>query len=84
MNKTISRMSAARRSAEAILSQSQKRQESFKREQQQASDALAEKTARLRELRLAKEAADREAEAAVAAAAPKPKKRAAVRRSKQT
>jgi len=87
MNKAISRMSAARRSAETILSQSQKRQESFKREQQQANDAMAQKTARLRELRLAKEAADREAEAAAAAAAaaaPKPKKRAAVRRSKQT
>jgi hypothetical protein len=72
-----SRMSAARRNAETILSQSRKRQESFKLDQKIANDAMAEKTARLRELRLAKEAADKEA----AASAPKARK---VRRSKQT
>jgi len=75
-----SRMSAARRNAETILSQSRKRQESFKLDQKLANDAMAEKTARLRELRLAKEAADKEA-AASAASAPKARK---VRRSKQT
>jgi hypothetical protein len=75
-----SRMSAARRNAETILSQSRKRQESFKLDQKIANDAMAEKTARLRELRLAKEAADKEA-AASAASAPKARK---VRRSKQT
>jgi len=72
-----SRMSAARRNAETILSQSRKRQESFKLDQKLANDAMAEKTARLRELRLAKEAADKEA----AASAPKARK---VRRAKQT
>jgi hypothetical protein len=75
-----SRMSAARRNAETILSQSRKRQESFRLDQKIANDAMAEKTARLRELRLAKEAADKEA-AASAASAPKARK---VRRSKQT
>jgi hypothetical protein len=75
-----SRMSAARRNAETILSQSRKRQESFKLDQKIANDAMAEKTARLRELRLAKEAADKEA-AASAASALKARK---VRRSKQT
>lgn len=75
-----SRMSAARRNAETILSQSRKRQESFKLEQKVAQDAMAEKTTRLRELRLAKEAAEKEA-AASATSAPKARK---VRRSKQT
>lgn len=83
MNNAISRMSAARRSAETILNQSRKRQESFKRDQQQANDAMAQKTARLRELRLAKETADKEEEAAAAAAAPPKAKRAKARRSKQ-
>jgi hypothetical protein len=73
-----SRMSAARRNAETILSQSQKRQENFRHEQKQANDAMAQKTARLRELRLAKEAADKES---AASADPKPRK---ARRSKQT
>jgi hypothetical protein len=78
-----SRMSAARRNAETILSQSRKRQESFKLDQKIANDAMAEKTARLRELRLAKEAADREAEAANPPATSAPKTRKP-RRSKQT
>jgi len=74
-------MSAARRNAETILKQSQKRQETFRNEQKQATDARMEKTARLRELRLAKEIADAEA----AAAAPPPAaKRPKARRSKQT
>lgn len=75
-----SRMSAARRNAETILSQSQKRQENFRHEQKQVHDAMAQKTARLRELRLAKEAADKES-AASTSADPKPRK---ARRSKQT
>ena len=58
-----SQVSAARRRADAILDQSRKRQESYKLEQSLASDARAEKTARLRELRFAKEAADRDAAA---------------------
>jgi hypothetical protein len=74
-----SRMSAARRNAESILNQGRKREESFKVEQKLAQDAMAQKTARLRELRLAKEAADKKASAA--APAPKSPK---VRRSKQT
>jgi hypothetical protein len=78
-----SRMSAARRNAETILSQSRKRQESFKLEQKLAHDAMTEKTARLRELRLAKEAADRDAEAANPPARSVPKTRK-VWRSKQT
>jgi hypothetical protein len=78
-----SRMSAARRNAEAILNQSQKRQESFKLEQKLAQDAMTKKTERLRELRLAKEAADKEAEAANPPVTSAPKARKA-RRSKQT
>jgi len=78
-----SRMSAARRNAETILSQSQKRQESFKLEQKLANDAMAEKTVRLRELRLAKEAADKEVEPANPSATSAPKARKP-RRSKQT
>jgi hypothetical protein len=75
-----SRMSSARRNAEAILDQSQKRQENFRLEQKLAQDAMTKKTERLRELRLAKEAADKEAETANP---PAPKARKA-RRSKQT
>ncbi len=59
MSKT--RMTTARRNAETILGQSRQRQESFKLEQKLAQDAMAQKTARLRELRLAKEVADKEA-----------------------
>jgi len=75
-----SRVSAARRNAETILSLSRKQQESFKLEQKLAQDAMTKKTERLRELRLAKEAADKEAETANP---PAPKARKA-RRSKQT
>jgi hypothetical protein len=80
---SLSRMSAARRNAETILNQSRKRQESFKLEQKLANDAMAEKTARLRELRLAKEAADKEAEAATPSMTSVAKAHK-VRRSKQT
>ena len=71
MSKTTPRVSAARRNAETILSQSRKRQESFMLDQKTAHDAMMVKTARLRELRLAKEAADAEA---AAAAPPKARK----------
>ncbi len=73
-----SRMSAAWRRAEMVLNQSQTRQDTFRQEQKRAHDAMVEKTARLRDLRLAKEAADKEA---AASAPPAPKKQA--RRSKQ-
>jgi hypothetical protein len=76
-----SRISAARRNAETILSQSRKRQDSFRLEQEHAREAMTHKTARLRELRLAKEAAEKEALASAAPSAPKPRK---PRRSKQT
>jgi hypothetical protein len=49
------RISAARRNAEALLSSAQKRESDFKLEQEHAREAMALKTARLRELRLAKE-----------------------------
>lgn len=74
-----SHMSAARRNAETALSKSQRRQESFRIEQQQVEKATMQKTARLRELRLAKEAADAEAAALAAAAGPAPRKRAKAR-----
>src|SRR5262249_39991172 len=49
------RISAARRNAEALLSSAQKRESDFKLEQEHAREAMALKTARLRELPLAKE-----------------------------
>lgn len=78
MSKLPSRDSAARRNAEAMLNQTKKRESSFKLEQEREHEAMVLKTTRLRELRLAKEAADREA--AASAPAPRPK----TRRSKQT
>lgn len=86
MNKAPSRISAARRNAETILSQSRQRQASFKMDQERARDEMMEKTMRLRELRLAKEAEEKaaaEAEASTSSkpAAPKARK---PRRSKQT
>jgi hypothetical protein len=76
MSKFPTRISAARRNAEALLSRSKKQESTLKVEQEREYDAMLEKTARLRALRLAKEAADREA-AAVAAATPRPKSRRA-------
>ena len=76
MNKFPNRVSAARRNAEALLGKNQKRESTFKLEQERERDAMVEKTARLRELRLAKEAADREV------AASKPAPRAKAQRSK--
>jgi hypothetical protein len=71
MSKTPTRTSAARRNAEALLSQSRKRESSFMQEQAREHDAMVEKTARLRALRLAKEAEDREAAALAPAPAPR-------------
>jgi hypothetical protein len=71
MNQFNSRISAARRNAEAMLNRSKKPDSTLKVEQEKEHDAMVEKTARLRALRLAKEAADREA---AAAATPRPKK----------
>ena len=76
MSKFPTRISAARRNAEALLSRSKKQESTLKLEQEREHDAMLEKTARLRALRLAKEAADREA-AAVAAATPRLKSRRA-------
>jgi hypothetical protein len=73
------RISAARRNAEALLGSVQKRESDLKLEQERVREAMAFKTARLRELRLAKEAADRSAVIAKPAARSQPK----VRRSKQ-
>lgn len=80
MSKTSSRSSAARRNAEALLSKTQKREATFKLDQEREHEAMTLKTARLRELRLAKEEADRKLEASVPPS-PRPVK---PRRSKQT
>jgi len=80
MSKSSLRASAARRNAEALLSKSQKREESFKLEQRREHEAMVLKMARLRELRLAKEAAEEKPEASAS-----PSKRPSKpRRSKQT
>ena len=63
MTKNFPPMSPARRNAEALLNQSKKREASFKWEQEREYEAMLSKTAHLRELRLAKEAADKEAAA---------------------
>ena len=80
MSKPPSGISAARRNAEALLNKTQKRESDFKLEQQRENEALALKTARLRELRLAKEAAEQSATVAT----PSPARRPKPRRSKQT
>ena len=81
MSKPSSRASAARRNAEAILSQGRKREASFKLELEREHEAMVLKTARLRELRLAKEAEDEKLKAAAPPSAPRAVK---PRRSKQT
>jgi hypothetical protein len=67
MSKFPTRISAARRNAEALLSRKTTQESSLKLEQERERDAMVEKTARLRALRLAKEEADREAAAAAPA-----------------
>ncbi|MGH6864973.1 MAG: hypothetical protein ACREDO_02065 [Methyloceanibacter sp.] len=82
MNKNSpSRFSAARRNAESVLGRARKQDTTLKLEQEAAREAITEKTARLRELRLAKEAAEREA---AASSAPARRKAPKARRSKQT
>ena len=76
MSKFPTRISAARRNAEALLSRSKKQESTLKLEQEREHDAMVEKTARLRALRLAKEAADREAAVQTVATA-RPKSRRA-------
>jgi hypothetical protein len=71
MTKFPTCISAARRNAEALLSRSKKQESTLKIEQEREHDAMVEKMARLRALRLAKEAADREAAASAATARPK-------------
>ena len=73
------RITAARRNAEAVLSSARKRESDFKLKQERAREAMALKTARLRELRLAKEAADR----CAVPTKPTSQSRPRVRRSKQ-
>ncbi len=75
-----SRASSARRNAEALLGKSQKREASFKLEQEREHEAMMLKTARLRELRLAKEAEEKTLQASAPPSAPRPR----LRRSKQT
>ncbi len=81
MSKFSQGSSSARRNAEALMNKSQKREASFKLEQAQEHEAMVTKTARLRELRLAKEEEDKR----LREAAPLPSKRPAKpRRSRQT
>ena len=80
-----SRLSAARRNAEMLLNKAQKREASFKQEQALEHEALAQKTARLRELRLAKEAEAAKLKAPAAPPAPRPlKPRPSLRLPKQS
>jgi hypothetical protein len=81
MSKPSSRASAARRNAEALLSKAQKREQTFKLDQEREHEAMMLKTARLLELRLAKEAEDEKLKVAAPPSAPRAVK---PRRSKQT
>jgi hypothetical protein len=81
MSKPSSRASAARRNAEALLSKAQKREQTFKLDQEREHEAMMLKTARLRELRLAKEAEEEKLKVAAPPSAPRAVK---PRRSKQT
>jgi len=81
MSKPSSRASAARRNAEALLSKAQKSEQTFKLDQEREHEAMMLKTARLRELRLAKEAEDEKLKVAAPPSAPRAVK---PRRSKQT
>jgi hypothetical protein len=74
MDNVVARMSAARRNAESLIKPIKTRESILKLEQQREREAMAAKTERLRELRLAKEAADR------AAAGPAPMRKLRVRR----
>ena len=80
MSKFSSRGPLSRRNAEALLNKSQKREANFKLDQEREYEAMVLKTTRLRELRLAKEAAEATSEAPETAA----KRPAKPRRSRQT
>ena len=75
MSKISAPMSSARRNAEALLTQSRKREASFKSEQEREYEAMVSKTAHLRELRLAKEVADKESAALTPVSRPKARHR---------
>jgi hypothetical protein len=75
VNKVVARMSAARRNAEALMAPMSTRETSLKLQQERERDAMAAKTEHLRELRLAKEAADREAAGHAPARKPRLKRR---------
>lgn len=77
----MTKTSSARRNAEALLNKARKREASFKLEQEREHEAMMFKTARLRELRLAKEAEEKKVQASAPPASPRPPK---PRRSKQT
>jgi hypothetical protein len=81
MSKTTSRASSARRNAEALLGKVQKREATLKLEQEREHEAMVRKTARLRELRLAKEA---EEEKLRPAATPSKPRQPKPRRSKHS
>ena len=70
MNKAAERMSAARRNAETPFGKSKPQAQNFKLDQEREAEATSLKTARLRELRLAKEAADSAAKALIPPKAP--------------
>ena len=65
MNKAAERMSAARRNAETPFGKLKPQGQNFKLDQEREAEATSLKTARLRELRLAKEAADSAAKALI-------------------
>jgi len=75
-------VSAARRNAESLLNQSMRRDSNLKQEQQREYEAMVLKITRLRELRLAKEAADRET--TVSTPAPRRSVKPKSKRSRQT
>jgi hypothetical protein len=59
--KNSERDAEARRKAEAVLAQRKKQEDDIVQQRAKEREAVAEKVARLRELRLAKEAADAQA-----------------------
>ena len=84
MSKISPPMSSARRNAEALLTQSKKREASFKSEQEREYEAMVSKTAHLRELRLAKEAADKESAALTPVSRPKARHESRSRRTESS
>jgi hypothetical protein len=66
-------MTAARRSGELVRRQSQQHHNNLIRDQEREREAIGKKTARLLELRLAKEAAEKKAAALKPAPAKRPR-----------